>query len=171
MTSSNSSFEHKPAKETAIYRQCLQVYEALEKAAEDIEFNGETVKQWRGPLVDFITSLGIPMGSYSKVRNYLTDLDCITVSTEGRTQGGSTVFLHFSPATLLWDTKPERKRRALTRGDQAAMLGQQLKGIVEALGGLNVKDALLNIEKRLTSLEQEVRLLKKERTVGQKEKP
>lgn len=167
----NKNFITKPAKETAIYKQCVRVYEALEEQAEDATINDEKVRQWRGPLVEFIVSLDVPMGSYSKVRMTLTDLGCITVATEGRTLDGSTVFLHFSPATVSWNTKPERKRRDLTRGGENAMLGQQLKGIISALGGLNVKDALVNMEKRLISLEQEMMLLKKERTVGKKEKP
>lgn len=127
---------------------CALLYNKL-----DSEANEDHV--WQGKIIDACRSLGINVGSYSRVVNALRRLGCIEQLEQGYRSRPSIYRVHYPPTPEVWAERAPDRTEDLTSAPSSDTMAARLKDLEAQIGGINLVDALANIEARLQQLERD----------------
>lgn len=150
---------------------CASLYAKMD--AESVtEPPGSDTKIWRGKIVDACLSIGIAIGSYSRVVNALRKLGCIEQLEQGNRGRATSYRLVYPPTPEVWrDHAPERAED-LTSPPSLDILSAQIEDVKHELktilGGINVVEALATLQQQLDRLQQEFKKLKTQYELAQK---
>lgn len=125
---------------TKLRQHCSLLYSRFEsEAVEGV---------WSGKLIDTITDLGIPRGSYTRVLTTLKNGGCIEQSERGFRGSSLTVFiLHHPPVEEIF---AESEVEDLTRRPNLDTLASDIQAIKKNIGGINIVEAFAEVERRLS---------------------
>lgn len=151
-----------------LYLHIFAFYKELDERSSFEEVAGtKDVRIFRGSITRIYNALGISRSYYSKVRNALIEMGCLTILSQGNRAEGTAIVLHRAPTD---EDFRQWKDRPLTKAVDAAILSQRVGDIEKRLGGLDVVNALIDFEERikqqderLRELEQEIQALKQVR--------
>jgi hypothetical protein len=133
------------------FEYCIEYYENLSKHSKPREINDIPCTVFEGSLVDIFRGMGVSQGYYSKVRDILESLGCITILKRGSRAGPSLVILHHPPDFDEYLLLNRPLTGSLDGGKLAFAVRESLK---QLLGGMDIVDTLDSIDKRITTLEQ-----------------
>lgn len=141
---------------TVVYEHLDKYYKELDSLAHDEDQEeGHTLRLFRGSVVRVYRSLGIPQSYYSKVRNGLITMGCITILQQGARGTESVVVLHHEPDADEYKLFVRNAR--LTPRLDGAILAERVDDLTRLLGGVNVPEALASQQQEINELKKEVR--------------
>lgn len=146
---------------TRIQIYCSALYNLMDENSEILQVEKGEVKVWKGYLTQACGLVEIPEGVRNRVIKRLGDVGSIQVVEQGRRNYPSVVALLGPPTDEVWQAFKDDTLQSdlLTERPDPAMMAQQIRDIREAMGGVNVPDALKNHEERISSLETQLRKL------------
>lgn len=131
---------------------CSALYRAMERQA-----NAEGL--WEGKIISLAMSIGIAMGSYSRVVNTLRRLGCVELIEQG-SRGKPSIYRMVKPPTQeVWESSAPDRTEDLTRPPSLDILSAQVEDLKRQLGGINVVEALAELEQQVKDLRSELRRL------------
>lgn len=144
------------SEQPKLVSDCATLYARMEAEADEYHV-------WRGKIVDSCLTIGIALGSYSRVVNALRKLGCIDLIEQGY-RGRPTVYrLAYPPTEAVWRERAPERTEDLTSAPSLDILSGQFDDLVDMLetrlGGLNIVEALGELEKRIDDLQQQVQSL------------
>jgi hypothetical protein len=135
-----------------LFEHTVNFYEALLSESEESQVNGAVERVFRGKITDLFRELKISQTYYSKVKNALIDMGCITMVVRGTRNVPTEVMLHKAPQEDAFKTVA---KRPLTKRQDSATLAQRLDDVQRLIGGIDIRKALADHELRLSTLEHE----------------
>lgn len=147
---------------------CASLYSKLDGEAKNL-IAGDTNNSeriWEGKIIDACTSIGITVGSYSRVVNALRRLGCIEQVEQGYRGKPSIYRVNYPPTPEVWrDHAPERTED-LTKGPSSDTMSRRLRDLEKQLGNINLVEALMGLEKKIDTLHQEFQELRASNTTA-----
>jgi hypothetical protein len=115
---------------------------------------------WRGKLIQTADDLGLPAGTYKRVMDALTDLQCVEMLERGMRGQLTSLILHAAPTDELWTQAPAHKD--LTRPESSAILSRRVQELERRLEGFDVKQGYVELQRQVSSLQDDVNFIKQQ---------
>lgn len=113
--------------------------------------NDDGVIIWTGIFTNLCREVGIADGSYSKLRNKLVNLRCISFLQRGTGLQPTIIVLHGSPDSVDWSSG-----NRLTTGPDLATMRQELDDLRRRFGTIDLVLALTEINEENTQLARKI---------------
>lgn len=136
------------------FRHGLVLYEKmLELSSED---DGFTV--YRGSLTQLFDATGFSRAYYTDVFQRLEDCGSIAKLQRGGRNADTVIVLRQAPTLESWNGTPTATSHLTPRGP-SAILEQQVRDLVQLLGGMNIVQALGELQGQIANLNSRVNQL------------
>lgn len=156
--------EEAAPKLPAIYHHLLSVYEAMEREAQITEVDGQSVLVYDGHPTKLFGMLHIAMPYYGNIMRIMEQLGCATQIRRGGGKGTSQWALWKKPAeeTFLALNPPRSAHDRAPTKVKTMQMEQQIRGILEQLGGLDIVKAFTDLASQQRSQERRIKALEDE---------
>lgn len=149
----------------AIYHHLLSVYEAMESEAQITDVDGQSVLVYDGHPTKLFGMLHIAMPYYGNIMRTMEQLGCATQIRRGGGKGTSQWALWKKPTeeTFLALNPPRSAHDRAPTKVKTMQIEQQIRGILDQLGGLDIVKAFTDMTRQQRSLERRIKVLEDER--------
>jgi hypothetical protein len=143
---------------------CASLYAKMDAEAKESDSSGARI--WRGKIVDACISIGIAIGSYSRVVNALRTLGCIEQLEQGNRGRATSYRLVYPPTPEVWKRNAPERTEDLTNAPSLDILSAQIEDVKQELkarlGGIDVVAALATLEQQVSNLQEEFKSFKQQ---------